>query len=67
MADVAKMIEEHLQHRGNHTKSEPSFVQYLTVADKYEAHGLGVVIEELMTPAEIVKYRRGEAMPQANP
>lgn len=55
MADVAKLIEEHLQHR-IHTVGEPSFAKCLTISDKFEAHGLGIIIEELMTTKEMAEY-----------
>jgi precorrin isomerase len=58
MADVAKLIEEHLQHQCSHTTGEPSFANCLTMADKFEAHGMGVVIEELMSHAEMIEYQR---------
>jgi hypothetical protein len=55
MADVAKMIEEHLQRRSARANGEPNFTRFLNGADQYEAHGMGVVIEELMTPEERIK------------
>ena len=56
--DVAKQIEEHLQRRCNGASSEPSFAKWLTLADKFEAHGMGVLIEELMSRAELAEYRQ---------
>jgi hypothetical protein len=67
MADVAKMVEEHLQHQhhGNGASEEPNFAKWLNIADKYEAHGLGVLIEELMTQAEMIENQRAaEATPE---
>ncbi len=56
MADVAKLIEEHLQHRS--VEGEPSFARCLSIADKFVAHGMGIVIEELMSHAELAEYRQ---------
>jgi hypothetical protein len=57
MADVARLVEEHLQHRFDGPTGEPTFARCLSIADKFEAHGMGVVIEELMTRAEMNEYR----------
>ena len=56
--DVAKQIEEHLQRRCNGASSEPSFANCLTISDKFEAHGMGVLIEELMSRVELAELRR---------
>jgi hypothetical protein len=61
MADVAKQIEEHLRRRYNRGPGEPNFAKCLSVSDKFEAHGLGVLIEELMSTAELIEYRRKKA------
>ena len=55
MADVAKLIDDHLRGR---SESEPSFSKCLTVADKFVAHGMGIVIEELMSSTELAEYRQ---------
>jgi hypothetical protein len=57
VADVAKLIEEHLQHRCNCVLDESGFAKCLSIADKYAAHGMGVVIEELMTWTELTAYQ----------
>lgn len=57
MADVAKLVEEHMQHRFDSPSGEPSFARCLSIADKFEAHGMGIVIEELMTRAELNAYQ----------
>jgi hypothetical protein len=59
MADVAKQIEEHLKRRYG-GPGEPNFAQYLSVSDKFEAHGLGVLLEELMSTAELMEYDRSK-------
>ena len=56
MADVTKLIDEHLRSRTE--ISEPSFAKCLTVADKFVAHGMGIIIEELMSHAELAEYRQ---------
>ena len=55
MAEVAKPIEGRLQNRSNSYRIELSFADCLTISDKFEAHGLGILIEELMSPAEILE------------
>ena len=57
MADVAKQIDEHLRSRPE-SIGEPSFAKCLTVADKFVAHGMGIIIEELMSHAELAEYRQ---------
>ncbi len=57
MADVAKQIDQHLRSRSE-AEVEPSFAKCLTVADKFVAHGMGIVIEELMSKAELAEYRQ---------
>ena len=56
MADVARLIEEHLQHRCNGERGEPDFAHCLSISDKFEAHGMGIVLEELMSSAELREY-----------
>ncbi len=58
MADVAKPVEGHLQHRSNGSRIEPSFAHCLTISDKFEAHGIGILIEELMSQAEILEFQQ---------
>jgi len=65
MADVAKQVEEHLQRRYPRAPGEPSFALCLTVADKFEAHGMGVLIEELMSATELIEHHRQAADSEA--
>lgn len=67
MADVAKQVEQQIEHRYQHEIGEPHFARCLSIADKFEAHGLGVVIEELMTTAELIEHRQREAEPRVDP
>lgn len=55
MADVAKLIDEHLRSRSQ-SEDVQSFAKCLTVADKFVAHGMGIIIEELMSTAEMAEY-----------
>ena len=57
MADVTKLIDEHLRSRSEPVL-EPSFAKCLSVADKFVAHAMGIVIEELMSSAEMAEYRQ---------
>jgi len=61
MADVSKLVDDHMRRCGNTPAGEPTFARCLHRADKFIAHALGVVIEELMTTAEWIEYRRGNA------
>ena len=58
MANVANPIEGRFQNRSNASRIELSFANCLTVSDKFEAHGLGILIEELMSAAEILEYQQ---------
>ena len=58
MAQVAKPIEGHLWQRSNSLRIELSFANCLNISDKFEAHGLGILIEELMSPAEILECQQ---------
>ena len=59
MADVAKLIDDHLRIRAEAERDLASFAKCLTVADKFVAHGMGIVIEELMSNTELAAYRQG--------
>jgi hypothetical protein len=61
MADVSKLVEEHMRRSGNCGEGEPSFAKCLKSADKFIAHALGIAIEELMSAAEWIDYRRSSA------
>ena len=58
MAQVAKPTEVHVQQRSNCSRIELSFANCLSLSDKFEAHGLGILIEELMSPAEILECQQ---------
>jgi hypothetical protein len=53
MADIEKQVDEHLRDR-----DKGRFVHYLNMEDRHFAHGMGIVIEELLTPAELRAHRR---------
>ena len=57
MASVANPIEG-LQNPSNGPGSELSFAKCLTISDKFEAHGLGILIEELMSTAEMLEWQQ---------
>jgi hypothetical protein len=57
MMDVAKLIEDHIAGRCNCLREEPDFADFLTPSDRFEAHGMGIVLEELMTLAELAEYQ----------
>lgn len=61
MADVARLIEEHLRQQCNDERGEPDFAHCLTISDKFEAHGLGIILEELMSSAELREYQQESA------
>jgi hypothetical protein len=58
MSDVARLIEEHLRNRCSSGSDEPDFGRCLTISDKFEAHGMGIILEELMSQAEILESQQ---------
>ncbi len=54
MADIGQQITEHLKHREAGTTGRFHFL--LRFPDKFWAHGMGVVLEELLDPNELREY-----------
>ncbi len=54
MANVSDMIEQHLRERNSYDQRK--FKQLLTKQDEHYAHGMGVMLEDLLSDDDFKKW-----------